>query len=201
MILLQKESENIYYKQGENFTIYTLDAYSTTKPKQDDSLLYYEGTCYYGNGYALFGFTTNNGRVALYPYENMSQPLIAIQGNLRTDLSQAQQLVHIPFPIEFPYTAGIGINPMKHKFTIFYNDKFFTIDLNQSYDIRRISPFIWGSSKNETNETVSINFGYFPFKYSVYGLIPWESEVRITTSCLKNHIHISSFLIYIFILF
>ena len=175
MIRIKKSNVNIYYDQGENFTIHTLEVYETTKLNKRNNLWYYEGTCYSGNGYGLFGFTTNIGRVAFYPYNDIKKPLIVLQGDIRTNTIQEQQTITVPFPIEFPYTVGIGINPKDFTFTVFYKDHFYTVDINKEKDITSISPYIWGSISELTDETVSINFGYFPFTYSVYGLNPWEN--------------------------
>ena len=153
--------------------------YYSTKETVKAGLWYFEATHYSGNGFPSFGFHTNQGNIAFYPQGDLIRPKILLQGNMRTNQTTTdQQTIVLPFSVEFPYTVGVGIDTQQHKFIVFYNHYCYTIIYNKKAKITSFDSDIWGSVLSITNENVSINFGAFPFQYTVPAFHPWEENVK-----------------------
>ena len=172
-------SSGIPIEQNQSFLLEKDTTYFSTKGRVKSGLWYFEASHYSGVGYPIFGFHTNEGRIGFYPQGKLKQPRILLQENMRTNQTTTdQQIIVLPFSVEFPYTVGVGIDTQQHKFIVFYNHYCYTIIYNKKAKITSFDSDIWGSVLSITNENVSINFGAFPFQYTVPAFHPWEENVK-----------------------
>ena len=183
MIRLKLIDKNTFYDQGDRIKLKPNDQYTSTKTLFGYDSWYYEATCYSGNEYALFGFITDDGNIDFYPFGGSN--CVLLQNGLKTEYSNTQQIIYTPYKVTIPYTIGVGIDTIHNTFTVFYNDAFFTVEFNQSAKIMNINAYIWGANYYMTDEEVSVNFGEYPFKYSVSDLIPWKKH-KIIQTCSSN---------------
>ena len=187
MIRIKKSNSNDYYEQGEKFKLKNNYHFYSTKTKFDYTSWYYEGTCYSGNGFALFGFSTDCGFVDFYPFNSTLKHYVLLQGDLKTVEQEQQQLIATPFLAEFPYTVGVSINIINNTFTVFYNNTFLAVQFNKGAKIKSIQAEIWGANSDNTDEEVSANFGNLPFTYDVSDLITWQNYKQMFTYSVKHY--------------
>ena len=172
-------SSGITIEQNQTFSLFQNTRYYTTKRKVKNGLWYFEGTCYSGAGYVLFGFQTNNGWIAFYPFSHIEAPTIRLEGDIKINQSNPmQELLNLPFAVEYPYTVGVGIDTHQYKFSVYYKKYVHTIVYNKNAKITSIDVDVWGSVSERSNEEVSVNFGAFPFEYTVPAFHPWEETVK-----------------------
>ena len=191
--LKQIYKNNIYYDQGQKFLLNKLDQFKSTKTLFGYDSWYYEATCYSGNGFAIFGFKTDDGNVDFYPFGGKN--CVLLQDGLKTVISDVQQTIDTPFHVTIPYTVGVSIDTINNRFTVFYNNTFFTAEFNQSAKIKNLNAYIWGANVFQTNEEVSVNFGEYPFKYTVSDLISWQKHLIIQTQSSKVFLSKTFFII------
>ena len=183
--MVKVKNSTDFIDQNKPFILNPNTWYSSTKEMDKPVNWYFESTCYSGNNYPLFGFSTNKGPIYFYPAGKPNEPSIILRNDVRTDPSTPQQGIKIPFAIKQPYTIGVGIDPKHHLFTVFYNDNFFSLRFNTAVTITSVSAAIGGANYKSTHENVSINFGALDFKYNVSGYLPWQDKY-ISNYCTNS---------------
>ena len=175
MIRLKQVSGSKEFDQNEQFILSQNERYESTKTGIKNGHWYYEATTYSGNGFSIFGYMTNEGLVAFYPFGTLDTPYVLLQDNMRTDQStEFQQIIKLNFPVEYPYTVGVGIDIDKSSFTVKYQNYTQTEYYNQNTQIISVNTHIWSSSSSAAYEKVSINFGFFHLSYSFRGFVSWQ---------------------------
>lgn len=175
-----------YAMQGDKIKLAKSVYFSSTKKIVNPKGRWYYEFTHYSNGtnFDLVGFAFSGYYIAFYPMGNNSRPMFYMYPTVST---KNNQIYYLPFSVESEHTVGLGIDTIKKRMYAFYNKNFEMYEFNQSIKIKNLIVQAWGSSDPRTNDNVSVNFGRFPFVYSIPGFKPWGSNAHFN-SCLSNHI-------------
>ena len=186
MVLITHDFNGKTYEQNHQITLTESDHLQSSKRTVKNGFWYFESTHVIGTGGNLIGFRTNNGQINFFPFFNLSAPVINVLGSLRTNTTDENQRIPLPFSIkEDDYTIGVGIDTKKHFFSVFYDKYVYTTYYNSSQQITSLNADLWGANDPRSNDTVTINFGKYDFSYNVSGLIPWEENFQFQI-CSKS---------------
>ena len=158
---------------------------------------YYEVTHIKGSNSPSFGFSfgaiSSQSFVVGHGYGGDSWKVFAYE-DIEVNLNSFQSTTVVDIPqlgqYESGFTIGISFDTFSRIFSVFYNNKFYHMNILCTKCLDKITPiFIEATSSDpliKYEDVIQVNFGSEPFKYGLpTGYMPWNSNKRSIT-CKKN---------------